>query len=64
MPTKRVRRARPQVFQVDEATLTHLRKGDCFLAGPGRGCACGLRRADGSEDVETTNRLRKEMHAH
>lgn len=50
MPTKRTRREHRHVPADDEPQRFHITTGDCLLAGPGDGCACGLRRPDGIED--------------
>lgn len=52
MPTKRRRRGHTSLDPaLDEARRFHVETGDCLLAGPERGCACGLRLPDGEEDT-------------
>lgn len=48
MPTTRKRKAHGKI-EFNEATRLHLEIGDCLLAGPGKGCGCGLRDYDGNE---------------
>lgn len=51
MPTKRTRKGRNG--QLGGAMYLsqqfHAKEGDCLLAGPGKGCACGLRDYEGNE---------------
>lgn len=53
MPSKRTRRARTSHIglngEVDYAMQLHAKVGDCYLSGPGFGCACGLRDENGRE---------------
>jgi hypothetical protein len=52
MPTNRTRRARAAIAPYSGLTAVHLGIGDCLCAGPGRGCACGLRDENGVLLVE------------
>ena len=50
MPTRpryKGRKPRPIDFELQKI---HLEIGDCLIAVPHKGCACGLRRPDGTED--------------
>jgi hypothetical protein len=61
MPTKRHRRVHAIVAADDNLQAIHLELGDCLLAGPGKGCVCGLRRPDGTEDDVAIRAARKRL---
>ena len=61
MPTNRRYRRRLRTVIDDELQRLHLEEGDCLLAGPGRGCTCGLRGEDGIERPEVLAEARKRL---
>lgn len=67
MPTTRKRKAHSRTIELDDIVLIHLELGDCLLAGPGKGCFCGLRDAEGNErhDLVRVMKLQvKDSHDH
>ena len=60
MPTRRRYKRRASLAPDFELQRIHLELGDCLLpAGNGRACVCGLRRPDGTEDIEAIARARE-----
>ena len=65
MPTNRKRRTRGKTLDevMYPAMVIHVEQGDCFLAGYGLGCACGLRGEDGAEREDLTLQIKVRMKA-
>ena len=65
MPTNRKRRTRGKTLDevMYPAMVIHVEQGDCFLAGYGLGCACGLRGEDGKEREDLTRQIKARMEA-
>lgn len=63
MATNRKRRTRGAAIDggMYEAMVIHAKQGDCFLAGEGLGCACGLRGADGNEREDLISQIKERM---
>ena len=59
MPTnrKRTRRGRNLDEVMHKAQVVHVKEGDCYLAGAGLGCGCGLRGEDGKEREDLARQI-------
>lgn len=60
MPTTRKRKAHGSI-EFNELTRMHLETGDCLIAGPGKGCGCGLRDYDGNEREDLARVMQSRM---
>ena len=65
MPTNRKRRTRGKTLDevMYPAMVIHVEQGDCFLAGYGLGCACGLRGEDDKAPEDLTRQIKARMEA-
>lgn len=63
MTTNRKRRGRGNHIDgaLFPAMVLHVRTGDCLLAGPGLGCACGVRDFDGNERDDLIQQVKARM---
>jgi len=61
MPTTRKRLAHGRIIELNGLVRMHLETGDCLIAGPGKGCACGLRDAAGNERDDLVRMMKSRM---
>lgn len=60
MPTTRKRKAHGRI-EFNGLVRMHIETGDCLIAGPGKGCGCGLRDYDGNERDDLVRMMKARM---
>lgn len=60
MPTTRKRKAHSSI-ELNGLVRMHIETGDCLIAGPGKGCGCGLRDYDGNERDDLVRMFKARM---
>jgi hypothetical protein len=62
MATNRKRQAHGRV-ELNGLMRFHIETGDCLIAGPGKGCGCGLRDYEGNERADLVRLMKARMEA-